>query len=300
MKIDFNQIDSSSVEIPPIFAQHLVSIGCWDKTPAVLAANGGEPALYSFSGFVVSINGTSWSLMTAGHPIRELESYIQKGRTFSNWHIDDSPGQMPPGGLPVPFTWDPESIAVLHDDSRGFDFALIPLNENQQALLASNGVVPITESEIADIFAENFDRWYLLGLPGEKAQPNHVRQVIEKQFMGLPVQPLDEKPVWWVDKDQRNLRYGQLIPVGNPEVDSLDVKGMSGGPVIGLRVDAGGKPEWKVIGIQSGWAKSHRVISVCAAWPIFDAIGRMIDDVRNSSADTGENPPPLRVSEPPA
>jgi hypothetical protein len=170
----------------PFFARHLLSIGCWDETPAVLEVNGGNRALYAFSGFVVSINGASWSLMTAGHPIREPEEYIKRGRTFTDWHIDDSPGQIPPGGVPVPFTWEPELIAVLHDDSRW----LIPLSSNQQALLASNGVAPITELEVADIFVEDFERWCLLGLPGENARQDHVRQVVEKHTLDRYQQPV--------------------------------------------------------------------------------------------------------------
>jgi hypothetical protein len=87
--------DSLSADIPPVFAKHLVSVGCWDQTPGVVENNGRQPYLHSFSAFVVSINGASWSLMTAGHAIRDMERYIEQGHVLTDWHIDDSPVGMP-------------------------------------------------------------------------------------------------------------------------------------------------------------------------------------------------------------
>ncbi len=54
------------------FCLYLVPLGCWEYTPAVVAANGRKPYLRSFSGFSVSMLGTSWSVMTAGDAIRNL------------------------------------------------------------------------------------------------------------------------------------------------------------------------------------------------------------------------------------
>jgi hypothetical protein len=281
-KINHNEL---AVDIPPIFARHLVSVGCWDQTKAVVERNGGHPYLHSFSAFVVSINEAPWSLMTAGHAIRDVERYIEQGHVLTDWHIDDSPIGMPPAGLPVPLEWAPEYIAVLHDDTRGADFALIPLNGLQRASLESNGVTPITDSQTE--FSNDWVRWYVLGLPAAKARTDHGRQVIEKHFIGLPVQPLPARPAWWPNENQHDMLYGELIPVGDSSIDGLDIAGMSGGPVVGLRFDAAGKAEWKVIGIQSGWVSTRRVISVCAAWPVFNAIGRLIDDARNVAVQGG-------------
>jgi hypothetical protein len=274
-----NSSENLSADIPRVFSQHLVSVGCWDHTPEVVKLNGGHPYLCNFSAFVVSINDASWSLMTAGHAIRDMEELVQKGHDLRDWHIDDSPVAMPPEGFSVPLEWAPEDIATLYDESRGADFALIPLNSLQQASLASNGVLPITEAQVD--FPSGFVRWYVFGLPAATAKADYRRQVVNKHFWGLPVEPLRERPHDWPTVGQKDMLYGQLIPVGNPEIDSIDIPGMSGGPVIGLRLDASGQSEWKVIGIQSGWLRSRRIISVCMAWPIFNAIGRMIDDVRN-------------------
>ncbi|TDA48090.1 hypothetical protein [Burkholderia pyrrocinia] len=276
---DENSNENLSVDIPRVFSQHLVSVSCWDHTPAVLEHNSGHPHLHTFSAFVVSINGASWSLMTAGHAIRDTEELVRKGHDLRGWHIDDSPVGMPPEGVPVPLEWEPEYIATLHDESRGADFALIPLNSLQQASLASNGVLPITEAQVE--MPSGFVRWYVLGLPAATAKADFRRQVVHKHFLGLPVEPLRERPHDWPTVGQKDMLYGQLIPVGVPEIDSIEIPGMSGGPIIGLRLDASGQAEWKVIGIQSGWLRSRRIISVCMAWPIFDAIGRLIDDERN-------------------
>lgn len=274
-----NSNENLSADIPRVFSQHLVSIGCWDHTAAVVELNDGHPYLYTFSAFVVSISGASWSLMTAGHAIRDMEKLVQNGHDLRNWHIDDSPVAMPPEGFSVPLEWAPEYIGTLYDENRGVDFALIPLNSLQQASLASNGVLPITEAQVD--FPDGFVRWYVLGLPAAAAKEDYRRQVVSKNFLGLPVEPLHERPHDWPTVEQKDMLYGQLIPVGNPEIDSIDIPGMSGGPVIGLRLDESGQSEWKLIGIQSGWLRSRRIISVCMAWPIFNAVGRLIDDMRN-------------------
>ncbi|AIV73751.1 hypothetical protein X994_6522 (plasmid) [Burkholderia pseudomallei] len=269
----------------PFFSRYLVALGCWDYTPAVVAANAGKPYLRSFSGFLVSIRGTSWSVMTASHAIRDLLDLDQQGHDLGGWHVDDSPIQRPPEGLSVPLLWDFESIAYLHDAAMGFDFALVPLTPMEQALLASNGVCAITEAEIADPYVVEFDRWCLLGLPDAKARPDHTRQVVEKHFLGLAVDPLPDRPDWWPSDSnpQFPMKYGLLMATGDPDIDSLSIAGMSGGPVIGLRETPSGTAEWKLIAIQSGWVETRRAISAFAAKPVFDCVGRMIDDQRGSA-----------------
>ena len=271
-----------TISIPPIFARYLVALGCWDYTPAVVAVNGGKPYLRSFSGFIVSMRGTTWSVMTAAHAIRDLQGLNQLGHDLREWHVDDSPIQRPPEGLVVPLLWDFDSIIYLHDDAKGFDFALVPLSSREQALLASNGVCAITENEIADPYAVNFDWWCLLGLPDAKARPDHTRQVVEKPFLGLAVDPLPGRPDWWPPESnpQFPMKYGLLMATGDPDIDTLSITGMSGGPVIGLRVTENGTVEWKLIGIQSGWVETRRAISAFAAKPVFDCVGRRIDDLR--------------------
>ncbi|WP_155122439.1 hypothetical protein [Burkholderia ubonensis] len=249
--------------IPSEFSRHLVAWGCWDRTPEVLAANEGKPYLRSFSGFVISIRGTSWSVMTAGHVIEDIRELVRLGHDLYDWYVDDSPIQRPPEGLPVPLSWDIESVGHLHNEAKGFDFALIPLAPLEQAALESNKVRPITEVEIADPYAEDFDRWYLLGLPDATARPDHQRQVVAKNFFGLPVDPLPRRPEWWDTESnpEFEMKYGMLMPIGDEDIDGLDIAGMSGGPIIGLRETEDGTGEWKVIGIQSGWMKGRRAIS---------------------------------------
>lgn len=108
----------NTTDIPPVFARYLVALGCWDRTPAVVAANRGEPYLRSFSGFVVSIRGTSWSVMTAGHAIRQMLDLTQKGHDLFGWHIDDSAVQLPPEGMSVPLAWNFDSVVYLDDGKR--------------------------------------------------------------------------------------------------------------------------------------------------------------------------------------
>lgn len=172
--------------------------------------------------------------------------------------------------------------ALTDDEEKGFDFAIVHLGLLEQAQLQSNGICAIGEAEIADPYTVDFERWCLLGLPDKKARPDYERQVVEKEFLGLAVDPLPGRPDWWPPESnpQFEMKYGLLMPTGEPDIDNLDIAGMSGGPVIGLRLTEDGVPEWKVIGIQSGWVRSRRAISAFAAKPIFDCVGRKIDEAR--------------------
>lgn len=69
--------------------RHFINLMCNDSGPLALAKNGGKPAVYNFSAFLVEWKGV-WVAITAGHVFGDLQKAVAAGSVLSNWHIDDS------------------------------------------------------------------------------------------------------------------------------------------------------------------------------------------------------------------
>ena len=63
------------------------------------------------------------------------------------------------------------------------------------------------------------------------------------------------------------------------DAGDFDVGGMSGGPVVGIRRFEGGTKYWP-IGIQSGWQKSSRILTVCPFKPFAEHVRDSLQEAR--------------------
>jgi hypothetical protein len=70
-----------------------------------------------------------------------------------------------------------------------------------------------------------------------------------------------------------------LTPENSPDWQAMgrDIRGMSGGPIIGVLRDDFGLRYW-VIGIQSGWVDTRRVIAASYLQQFLQFVGEAIDD----------------------
>ena len=67
----------------------------------------------------------------------------------------------------------------------------------------------------------------------------------------------------------------------------VDINGMSGGPIFGLKyVD--GKLKYQVIGVQSGWYQSKRIITACPFSSFGQALRNLIEEVKQSLGISGK------------
>jgi hypothetical protein len=87
--------------------------------------------------------------------------------------------------------------------------------------------------------------------------------------------------------------YGRLdIDENAPLWEQIggNIEGMSGGPVLGISHGADGLRYW-VIGIQSGWLRSQRIIAACNFQAFARYVGEELDEAIRDSDSLRRNGP---------
>ncbi|MER8492223.1 hypothetical protein NKI94_08100 [Mesorhizobium australicum] len=194
--------------------------------------------------------------LTAGHVLKELEEL----RGHPNVRIESSAfadtfGLGTISDVPIPFDLVNADLFYIDDDEEGLDFGVIAINPHFARLLSKNGVVALGEEQWAHQHKITFeDRYALLGLPEELASDRVTPGV------GVSAAPLmafltPATP----DPNRETRRHPQFVAkVDGPEPKS--VKGMSGGPIFGFRIDPGPKVRYWIVALQSSWDPVSRTI----------------------------------------
>ncbi|MCP4247752.1 MAG: hypothetical protein GY778_11950, partial [bacterium] len=180
--------DSLSSEAFKYFCRHLVTLdGHWQP----LDGNGklkGQMRPFSFPGVILSVCGR-WFFLTAGHTLHTLDKYLMlPGARIVEWCLRDHFGPEPTDKHPIPFNYDDSPPFVVDEKSDGLDFGVLTLNSNQQALLAANNIVPISEGNWARQHENEFDRHIMLGLPEKYVEFTQVSPTMlgVTKLHGLP------------------------------------------------------------------------------------------------------------------
>lgn len=238
---------------------HFVTLSCVQDSPA-------PRKLHVFSGFLVEIAG-EWCYVTAGHILKDIRSSQEKGATFHTWRLGDQTAakRFPQA---IPFDFHIDDWLVIANEDIGLDYAAVALRQMYRSLLEAGGAVPIGEAAWGDHVTAH-DKWALVGIPSESVSYDGVSN-ISARWVVVPIEPA-EKPELAGPKAQ-NQFYGRL---SNDSISVLrDADGMSGAPIFALKKFEPNLWKYKVIGVQSGWYESDRIITACP----FSSFGIAIRD----------------------
>jgi hypothetical protein len=253
--------------------RHYVPFSYYAKSPEIMEFRDGVAFACVCSAFVLQSRGI-WCLVTAGHVLDDIEAERQRGIEQVSFRLWDGwvPGAQHRN--PIPFDYDEAPKIRLNE--HGLDYGLIPLRPLHVAALRANGVVPIGASHYEKDWPGNFEGYAMIGTPGATVDVKRHGERSTLFSQSVSVIHLVEESNPPSELVQRNPRfYGRiLVPEGSAEWEAIgkDIRGMSGGPVIGVRRDNEGVKYW-VVGVQSGWLESRRTVAAS----FFQAFARFVD-----------------------
>jgi hypothetical protein len=233
----------------------------------------------TYSGFVMCVEGV-WFILTAGHILKEEldQNLANKRIEIVSCNIADYFGKDAKVRYPTPFNYEDMPRAYIDDEALGLDIGLIFLRPFFQEGLKANGIVPITEENWLTQHRANFESFMLLGFPKEIVD-RHTKPV-------GPGEPMDGMVGAVLISIEQITARSQLPPsveipesvhhwfVGRLKPDEVpNIKGMSGGPIFGLRQTPDGGLLYWVVAAQSRWYEKSRIILGCPV-PIFAEIIR--------------------------
>lgn len=242
--------------------RHFVTLSCVQTLPGTSTEK-----ILVFSGFLVNISGV-WFYVTAGHILKNLRTALNAGVKFDVWRLGDQTAGDRFKGTAIPYSFDIERWLVIENESVGLDYATTPLEDMYCQLLNAGGATPINKHAWGDHVTEH-DQWALVGIPSETVSYDG-KTIIQAKIVVAPIERI-EAPVMAGSKIQ-NQFFGRLKEDSTRVVHDID--GMSGGPIFALKKVQG---TWKysVIGIQSGWYRSDRIIAACP----FSSLGFELESI---------------------
>ena len=249
--------------------KHFVSLSCVrtdEKDNPIVA--------HIFSGFVIEVL-EEWFLVTAGHVLSELREAMDAGARFRIWRLGDQTGSGKYGSKAIPFDFDVEDWLVISDDENGMDYAATPLLSLFRAALERGGIVPLSERVWGNPWNDEFTRRVLVGIPKESASYDGV-SVICAKFALAPMQPAD--PPLNAERKIENQFFSKLDE--DPSDIIKNLKGMSGGPIFSCKIE-GSNLHYKVLGVQSSWYPSQRIVAACPIGSFGKAIEQAIKEAAN-------------------
>ena len=224
-----------------------------------------------YSGFVLSLHAR-WFWVTAGHCLknenaidedeRGLDDLLGTGRIkLLSAGFADYFGLEAPHRHCVPFPYEPGCAIQLFRKDLGLDFALIPLPDLIRAAFEKNGIVAVSRENWIHQPNLSFSQFRILGFPSHfvhSGKNMNDELVAEFQPAMIAVDRLEPSTLEGVPA---NVWFVGQIP---PEVKIQSIKGMSGGPIYGLRKSETGQWFYHVIALQSWWRDKRRTIFGCS------------------------------------
>lgn len=250
--------------------KHFVTLSC------VQQPSGGEDHVHVFSGFVVEIAG-EWLYITAGHILRAIREATQKGSVFDVWRLGDQTAGYKFQDTAVPYAFDIDQWCVLEDESLGLDYAAVHIGGLYRRQLEAGGVVPFGPDSWSDHTVPH-DHWALIGVPSESVTYDG-RTIITAKIVVAPL--IETGPPLLAEGKAMNQFYAKLALDSDGVATDLD--GMSGGPIAMLKyVD--NRWKYSIIGVQSSWYRSLRIIAACPIRSFTDALYPVIKEALKLAA----------------
>jgi len=195
---------------------------------------------------------------TAGHVIQEIDERLT--RTDIDVHgflLGDYFSASPHRLDSISFDYEAAYRHYVFDKTKGDDFGFVVLTPIEQLRLRENNIVPVREinwSKQPDL--DDFDAYLMLGVPDEAVTSSRKIDVIGRTILG------SAETVMMSLKDVR-CTDNKWLSGGIGTMGSLEsIKGMSGGPIVGVKETPEGVQYW-VIAIQSWWDKQAKQTYAC-------------------------------------
>lgn len=246
--------------------KHFVTLSCVQSGPMLATSK-----TIVFSGFVIEVHG-EWFYVTAGHVVRYAQEALNSGSELDRWRLGDQMAGDRFAGVAIPFDFDPRKWLIVCDEELGLDYAAMHLGGIVRAQLEAGGVRGIGSNAWGDHVTE-YDHWALVGIPAESVRQD-IEGVIAARFVVVPLEHTEEPAM--AGKRAENQFYARLRP-GSEEY-FLDADGFSGGPVFALK-RVGDRWLYNVIGIQSAWYRSIKVLAICPFVSLALALEEIVAEV---------------------
>ena len=245
--------------------RHFVTLSCVQRQPGKA-----EEKVHVFSGFLLGASGV-WFYVTAGHILRDIRASLAHGGEFDIWRLGDQTATNRFKGAAIPYGFDINRWLVIEDEKVGLDYAAVQLDTLYRRQLKAGGAIPIGKEAWGSHVIDH-DQWALVGIPSETVAYDQESIITA----GIVVMPLEraEKPTV-AGRKAENQFYARLTDLGN--IKHID--GMSGSPVFAVK-EIEGKWTYKVIGLQSSWYRSARIIAACPIASFAIALQRVVDRAR--------------------
>lgn len=252
--------------------RHFVTLSCVQTLPGASAEK-----VFVFSGFLAEVGGV-WFYVTAGHILRDIRVALSTGAKFDIWRLGDQTAGNRFKNTAIPYAFDIKRWLVIEDEESGLDYAAVVLEDMYCQLLKAGGAIAIDKNAWGDHVTEH-DQWALVGIPSETVSYDG-ETIISARVVVAPIEQVDEPAI--SGPKAQNQFYGRLK--GDSSGVVKDIDGMSGGPIFALKKVQG---IWKytVIGVQSGWYSSSRIITACPFTSLGLALEQVVSDVRAEQAD---------------
>jgi hypothetical protein len=249
--------------------KHFVTMSARQTVPGAEQAH-----VFVASGFVIFVEGF-WFYVSAGHVIRNIQSAIAAGSTFDTWRLGDQAGRSP-FDSGITFDFDPAKWIVIRDERVGLDYAALALRELYWKGLQTGGIIPIGRDTWGDHVTE-CHQWVLVGVPAETVTSDGVN-IIRARLVSTAVKETEAPEA--AGEKVENQFYAKLID--GSEAVVKNVEGMSGGPVFATYKTETGLA-YKVIGIQSAWYPTLRIIAACP----FSSLGFGLEEAVRTLRERG-------------
>ncbi len=243
--------------------RHLVTLSAVQQVP-----NDAKEHLVVFSGFVIEVLG-EWMFVTAGHVLRDIRKAMSVGTVFDIWRFSDytADGMFKTTGIPMDF--DIDDWLWVYDDAVGLDVAAMPLRELYRKALEAGNVMPIPHGAWRSNEVEWKD-WAVMGVPYESVEYDGITEISARAVM-VALKPVlgDEIP-----EEPKPFKFYARLHDKSEQVVS-NVEGMSGSAIFAFDSSS---EDWQyvVIGIQSSWWKSKRIISACNFLTLASALTEVV------------------------
>lgn len=232
------------------FFRHLVPVRAATPSPE-------NRTLDIFSSFCF-VDGDYAFLVTAGHVLKEDLGQILddfEGTTV-NFTLVDNASIDAVNNFAVPFHREWLENSRFSSNIDLYDFGFIRVPAHHVSLMAANGIAALTPEAIATNY-QDFDKFLMVGVPGEANDLTRKGLPGKTGFSAIQIQK--------TTRPDKTEKYPDDIFFGKVEVPLESVKGMSGGPIFGLKDNKDGTYDWKLCAIQSKWLPGSIVVGCPAS-----------------------------------
>lgn len=267
-------------DVLEFFCRHLIGIGWYEGTVKDDVEFSSKPTFYGASGFVLQLHEDCpgfWALITAGHVLIDHKKRLSDPKIGAKSHsLFDCWGPHSHCDHRIPFNLFKTPSFATFDKDIGVDFAVVPLPDHVQRLIAQT-TTPFTKKNWIHQSNVSFDFFAMLGLPIEDAE-----QITNYKGGRGTISTVQSPVLLFLDPcelptDIAPATNPQFVAKIAPRADLDSILGMSGGPILGFCKNADGQLAYWPVAIQSRWLKHKRIVIGTYIPPIAASIEQEIE-----------------------